>query len=306
MFLSSFRFYSVGIVAEDKAPDTHEIFAIPIELIPDISGMLEAVEEEVEVSGKDAKGMDYSVKVTSSNVIKAMWLPMGSSNRITSPDLKKGEKVIITQMADADKFYWTTLGKDDGLRRLETIVYGWSATEDPAEELDSETNMYTLEISTDGKHITLKTTKANEEPFAYEINLDLAVGSFTIKDDDDNYITLNSEDCVITAKNKFDSEITIDQATIQAFAEELIETNCNGEHISRAPKMQFGLDDAVQPSVLGDNMAKAMTSLIKQINASQVIGNLGAPTSAIQAVVAVVEPDLESGGASYSKVNTNQ
>lgn len=354
MFLSSFRFYSIGIVAEDKEADTHDIYVIPIEAIPDISGDLEAVEETTEVSGKGAGGGDYSVKITSSNVIQATWMPIGGSNRITSPDLKKGEKVIITQVADADRYYWTTLGKDDGLRRLETVVYAIGADPKPDATLDPDENMYTLEMSSDTKQITLRTTKANEEPFAYEIKLDLAVGTFELKDDDENFVLFNSQDCVMTAKNKFDTEVTMDQAVIRGYAEEdititsmgtfnghvegdvnlmcngnvtshveqdinatcngtltgyvktKVDLTCDGPFVARAPEMQFGEDGAVQPSVLGDNLATAMSSLIDQINASQVIGNLGAPTSPIQGVKPVEEPDLIDGGASYSTVNTNQ
>lgn len=80
----------------------------------------------------------------------------------------------------------------------------------------------------------------------------------------------------------------------------------NGPVNVSAPQINFGEESALEPSVLGDKLAAAMEMLIQQINASQVIGNLGAPTSAIQAVVPVKVPNLLSGGNAYSKKNRNQ
>lgn len=82
--------------------------------------------------------------------------------------------------------------------------------------------------------------------------------------------------------------------------------NCAGSVTVNSPKIDLGEASDLQPSVLGDNMAAAMEELITQINASQVIGNLGAPSSAIQAVNPVVVIDLLKNGNVYSEKNRNQ
>jgi phage baseplate assembly protein V len=107
-----------------------------------------------------------------------------------------------------------------------------------------------------------------------------------------------------------DTEITYDHENhkldISVPTEGQINIFVNGHCSVDAKTMDLGRPDALQKSVLGDNMAAAMVELIQKINSSQVIGNLGAPTSAIQAVTAVEVPNLVSGGNSYSEKNRNQ
>lgn len=323
MFLSKFRFFSIGIVAVDKAKESSEIVAIPIEMLPEITGEIADMLTTTELSGVRADDSEYTIKLKASKTIrKIQWLPIGNGNVITPPDVVLGEKVMIFQFGDTDRYFWTTMGNTHGLRRLETTVWGWAASNDPTADLDPDTNMYTLEISTDTKKILLRTTQANEEPFAYELSLDTEAGFFTVTDNEENSISLNSAERIIKAINSDGSHITIDKETILAYCKKLMDITCDGDVIgkvtktvdltvgesytARAPKMQFGEDDAVQPSTLGDNQAAAMADLIAQINASQVIGNLGAPTSAIQAVKPIIQAALIAGGDVYSKVNTNQ
>lgn len=73
-----------------------------------------------------------------------------------------------------------------------------------------------------------------------------------------------------------------------------------------AEKINLGKNAALQPSTLGNNLADALEQLILQINTSQVIGNLGAPSSPIQLVKMVEVVNLLRGGNAYSKKNRNQ
>lgn len=322
MIMSVFRFYSVGVAAEDKEKDSHELRILPIEILPDVTGELQSLVNTVEVSGKDASDVEYTVKIKASSTIKATWMPIGGGNQVTSPDVIRGEKIIIMQLGDTDKFYWCPLGNTNNLRRLETVVYAWAAEPDPEKELDLDTNMYRLEISTDMKLIRFTTSNANEEPYTYEFKLDTNEGNFTFTDNEGNLVYLDSKERIIKAINSDETEATIEKTNMYAYAKDLMEfkcdgevkgtvekkvdITCNGEYIARAPKMQFGKDDAVQPSVLGNNHATAHEDLELQINNSQVIGNLGIPTSTISAVKPVTVPNLNSGGNSYSTVNKNQ
>lgn len=321
MFSSKMRFFSIGYVAENKQLTTNDIVVVPVEALPLVDGDLRDTSDVLDVSGIDNENKTYTVEITVGSTISCQWLPMGS-NRVTAPDVRRGERVMIWQYADVDRYYWTPLGIDDDLRRLETTLFAFSATSDDSEELDPALNMYTLEVSTHGGHITLHTTQANGEPFEYTIQLNTKDGSFFITDNEDNTIILDSAERIIKAINADNTEVTIDKQTIFAFAEKLIEFKCNGKlkgyvkeraevdcdgpFIARAPTMQFGQDDAVESSVLGDTHAVGHAELEEQINNSQVIGNLGIPTSAIKAVRPVSVSTLKPGGSSYSKVNKNQ
>jgi len=82
-----------------------------------------------------------------------------------------------------------------------------------------------------------------------------------------------------------------------------------GATILRAPSIQLGEDDKVEPSVLGDKLASWINNeLVPWLNAHNHIGNLGFPTS--PAATGSVGPfeagTAEPEGDVYSKVNTNQ
>lgn len=305
MFASKLRFYSLGLVSTDKELGSHLIHVIPIEVVPFTTGPTSAVDSTQKVHGKLPNGSGYSVSLNMQNTIQATWMPMGS-NRITSPDVVRNEQVLIWQYGDTDVYYWSPLGRDDDLRLLETVVWGIAAREDDSEPLQPGVNMYTIEASSHGRHITLRTTSGNGEPYEYTVQINTGDGSIHIADNNDNIIQLISESGTIQAKNKEDTEVTIEEQDIVARALGVIDADARERVVMRSPKMQFGEDAAVEPSVLGDKMAAAMADLIQQINSSQVIGNKGIPTSAIQAVRPVEVPDLLKDGNVYSKVNTNQ
>lgn len=235
---------SIGIVAENKARDSHEVAVAPIELFPGLDGEIIDAVTSREVSGTDKTGTKYTVTLETSPAVIATWLPLTGSNRVSSPDVRRGEQVVLYQYADHDRYYWTTLGIHDDLRRLETVLYAFSATSDETEALDPLTNMYIMEVSTHDQHITLHTTQANGEPFEYTLKLDTAAGSFTLTDQDENKIVLNSAERVIQAINSDLSEIKIDKTKIYAYAKEDITAKSDGTMTAQSKKDMTAKTDA--------------------------------------------------------------
>lgn len=188
---SKLRFYSVGIVAQNKTLNSRVIQVTPTEETPFIDGEVTATQTTNTTTGTDASGATYTASANSSAAIQATWLQFGASNRITAPDVRRGEKVMIFQYADADKYYWTEMLHGQPLRRLETVIYSFSASRVEDDPVDA-TTQYFLEVSTHTKQITLHTCKADGEPFGYDIQLDTKVGKLLITDDTGNYIHLNS------------------------------------------------------------------------------------------------------------------
>lgn len=345
MFLSSFRFYSIGLVAEDKAKDSHTVPVVPMEILPDITGEIADLIDSTEMSGVDASEKTYTITLKTSATISANWLPLGNGNRITPPDLIKGEKVMIFQMADTDRFYWTTLGNTHDYRRLETVVWAFSATADHAEELDPATNMYTFEVSTDTKKIILNTTQANGEPFRYTITLDTETGKLSILDkendeSDSNEISLNSAERIIKLYNTDGTFIELNKESILGYCKTMIDIKTDGDakvhveknldctvngdittkvkgnltadveghYAAKAPTMDFGEDADLEPSLLGDKTAANWVKAEAFINSMQAIGNLGIPTSMLSAGPPgpLSIAGLQPGGDSYSTKNKNQ
>lgn len=215
--LSAFRFYSIGIVAANKKLSSDTIEVTPIEHFSFVDGEITDNKEELEEESKNYTDENWKVKLDTTPSIMARWLPMANTNRLTSPDVRRGEVVLIYQFGDADEYWWMDFLTDDKktrkTRRLETVIFGVS--NNPKENTpDGVDSMYTMEISTHRQIIHVRTTKSNEEPFAYDIQLNTKDGRLVIKDDDENYIFLDSAERRIKLHNKDTSYIDIDKKDI--------------------------------------------------------------------------------------------
>ena len=193
------RVISLGVVAENKELNTSLIQVHPTEILNLLDGELtEAVVNDI-TSGVNEDGTPYEVTVTLGVTLEAEWF--GETNRITAPDVRRGEQVWIWQAKHSDKYYWTTIGRDDSLRRLETVIYRWSAFPDiPDEEIDAD-NSYYCEISTHNNLVTFRTSQRNGEYTRYTFQFNTGDGIVTLSDDLGNIITLDSAETHIKALN---------------------------------------------------------------------------------------------------------
>lgn len=234
--LSKFRLISLGEVQENKALNSDVIEVLLKEITPSQSGEIKSNPKELEAKGQDASGEHYTTKtVTNSGIHNCVWLPHGS-NRLTAPDVRRGEEVEVYQFADDDSvYYWVPSGMTDHLRRLETVVYGFNANPNP-DTSDTPTNgkveqrqppkysdYYTFEISTHTKQITLRTVQLNGEKTSFIVQFNTGDGSFNLVDGEGNVISLDSLESIFTLRNSRGSELVIDKNEIRVSAADLIE-----------------------------------------------------------------------------------
>lgn len=210
MQISKFNIYSIGYAAENKLLSSKALEVFPVEVLPYVDGEVIHEPIEIEDSGTDYYGEKYSIKIKTSMSISCTWLPHGT-NRQTAPDVRRGERVIIYRYADTDKYYWGTMGLDDHLRRLETVVYAWSNVREGTVEALTPDNSYYVEVSTHNKHITIQTNKSDNEPFAFTIQVDTKEGNLVFSDDDGNFIQMDSKERRVELQNKDGSEFIIDK-----------------------------------------------------------------------------------------------
>lgn len=220
--VSKLSIYSLGLVAANKPLDTRVIDVTPIEDTSMIDGDINSGATDYKAESKDSDGSVYKAEVKTALTISATWLPMGTSNRMTAPDVRRGELVAIYRFADTDEYWWTTLKDDLHLRKLETVIYAFSGTKDESAKPNSE-NTYFLEISTHKKLVHFHTSKANGEPFIYDIQINTEEGFIKIQDDDGQFIILDSKERRIIAQNKDKSKVDIDKRNIFIDAPDLIE-----------------------------------------------------------------------------------
>jgi len=222
METSLYRPIAIGIAAENKALRGHKLKITPTEMLPFLDGEIKEDPTPLNYKGTDADGQAYEGQVFTDNIIEATWLPEGS-NRVTSPNVRRNERVIVYQFANAPTYYWRVQGLDDHLRRLETVVFGISATIDEGTTALTPENSYYFEMSSHTKKVTLSTCIANGELFAYLVQLDPGIGLIKIEDNVGNLLHFNSTDTLIHIKNKDGTEIYLDKLTLKVVAPDSID-----------------------------------------------------------------------------------
>lgn len=220
METSIIRPMSIGIVAENKPLDSKLIDVLPIETLNLMDGELHAETTELKSSGLKEDGTTYTVSVEMGATLEAEWL--GETNRATSPDVRRGEQVMIYRTGDSDKYYWRSMGRDDDLRRLETIIYRVSGLPDNVDEEITDENSYYLEVSTHEKTITIRTSQRNDEHCIYTMQFDPGNGQFTVDDDLGNFIQIDTAKTTIHVVNADGSLMEINKKKIHINADESI------------------------------------------------------------------------------------
>ena len=221
---SKLRFYSIGIVAANKPLGSHDVEVTPVEELPMLNGELSAHAAPYSAKAVDAQGQAYSASVSSQVSVKASWLRMGSANRLSSPDVRRGEAVMLYQFGDADKYYWVVLKDDSRLRKLETVIWAISATPDEGKDTNASTSYY-VEMSSHTGVVHLHTSTANGEPFAYDMQLNTKDGAFTLTDDAGNFIRLDSAAGRLELRNSAGSHYDMDKGNLTLTMPENITMN---------------------------------------------------------------------------------
>lgn len=211
--LSQLQRYSIGIVAKNKPTDSKIVEVYPQEVLPMTDGEITDNIDVYEAKAKNQQGQQYQVELSATNTIQATWLPLGTSNRITAPDVRRGEQVQIYRFGTVDKFYWSTLTEDLSLRKLETVVYAFSATKKEDVEM-TEDNTYFFEISSHTQTIRLHTSQDNGEVVGFDIQLDMSEGTFLLQDTKDNVFSLESLEKRFLMTNSAGTKVEIDNQDI--------------------------------------------------------------------------------------------
>lgn len=211
--MSELKSFSIGKVAANKKLGSDLIEVTPIEQLPMISGEITDSVSDYTTKSEDANGGAYTENVANTLTITAKWLPSNNTNRKTAPDVRRGETVQILQFADADKYYWMTLHDWSELRRLETVIYAFSAN--PSEsDANSNQNMYYFEVSTHKGIIHIHTSAANKEFTELDIQLNATEGFIQFQDGIGNKFYLDAKNNSMNYTNVDGSHIDVSKKDI--------------------------------------------------------------------------------------------
>lgn len=219
--LSKFRAYSLGVVAENKALNSEVIEVTPIEDFTMLDGEITADTTQTTSSGQDASGQSYTTSVKTSNAIQARWIKTGAGNRMTAPDVRRGAVVMIYQYGDSDSYWWMTHKDDMHLRKLETVIWGFSGTKDEGATND-HSNMYYLEISTHTGLVTFHTSSANGEFCEYDVQINTKDGNVQIADNKGNFFKLDTAAHQLRLENTDGSYLDITKQVMTGFTKDRI------------------------------------------------------------------------------------
>ena len=214
----------IGTVAADKNDGSRFIWVFPNAQLPYHEGAITHDVVDINKKGLDHEGNQYSATIQRSGSIKAEWLKSG--NRLTSPNIRKGESVKLFAAADTDTYYWEELGRTGTLRRAEKITYAFNAD---SEELTKDKpvtgdNHYSLTIDGQSGTVTFNTTRANGEKASYTIQINGKDGQLSISDHNPipNIIQIDSTTDTITASNGKGSFISLAKDIITLHAKKQI------------------------------------------------------------------------------------
>jgi hypothetical protein len=206
---SQLRQISIGYVAENKLRTSPEVEISLVELTPFQNGEVVSGYLLESVSGYSPDGSAQTFSIKTSNTVMATWLGDGT-NRVTAPDVRRGERVGVFQLGSNDKFYWNVINiPGETTRKKETVVELFNNSTDEKDNTQSESNSWIKEFSTHDKRITIKTNKSDNEKFAYTMQLDVAKANVVVADDVGNYIQLNSEDQTIELETAAGASIVL-------------------------------------------------------------------------------------------------
>jgi len=191
--MSELKLYSLGIVIEDKPVGSDFVMVSPVEVLNiQQSGLIKEQKTTFEGTHKKADGTGFATEMKARNYLKAKWLPLGHSNRLTAPDLVKNETILLFKFGDVDEYYWTTIFREVELRRQETVLYGFGNIKSGISAFDKSTS-YWLEVDTKNKTVKFHTAMNDGEYTEYDIIIDTKAGKFTLKDKKGNTFMLDSK-----------------------------------------------------------------------------------------------------------------
>lgn len=189
----------------------------PTEWLPMHDGEMVTNAKKMEATTRDVDGNESKSSIITDQVIEATWYP-GRSNRLTAPNVRRGEQVEIWAAADSDKYFWRESGTDDHLRKKETIIIGISNTDDEDDTELRPDNMYWIEMSTHSQIISVSTSQSAGEAYQHELFIDAGKSTFTYTDDIGNMIHANSRENLIHLENADGTYVKLTKKDIDGYA----------------------------------------------------------------------------------------
>lgn len=190
---SLWRPWSIGIVTKDKPFGTDIISVTAIERMPEQIGDLANDSTVFEGAVTSPLGGTDAQSVTGSANVTAHWVPNGMDHLFTSPMVRANETVQLWKYADQPRVYWSTIFREPSIRRVERFILAAGNLSTPMSgslDLDS---IYSIDVDTVDKKITIKTSLSDGEKFSYQVQLNPGESWAGLQDNVGRKVILDSE-----------------------------------------------------------------------------------------------------------------
>lgn len=185
------RFYSLGIVVDDKVEGSDVIIVTPIEDFTMELGELSSTDRKKEATMANSSGVKKTANIEGGSTVEATWVPLSDPNRDNSPDVYRSETVMLYKYADTQDYYWSTFFREPGLRGRERVRTALS-NKDAGGESYTPDSSYWVEIDTKYKHLKIHTSDNDGEPTTYDLTINTKEGTVLLEDKLGNRILLES------------------------------------------------------------------------------------------------------------------
>lgn len=227
--------FSLGYVTVNKERNSRKVQCLPVESASATNGEVTHNPVENILKGTDKDGNAYEVKGTQTRDLECEWMPT-EDNRATPPDMRRGELVEIYRVGNTSQYYWRCMGFRNNLRTLEHAVWLFAASPDAGGAGGTFEKCYSLTFSPIDGHITIKTTKANSEPFAYTFQINTKEGLAGLTDDVGNYWEVNSKESRVKLQNVDKSMVSVEKQWIDLKADKYIKLTVAGTSVELTPQ----------------------------------------------------------------------
>ena len=224
---SNYKSVIQGIAMSDIKKDSIELEVFPTEIIPGaVSGGFTSATTTSHFTTMDESGKKRTGKVNTTNKIIAEWK---SFNGESKPNyVRKGQQVVLFQIGDTDKWYWSFKARDPEMGTTDHRVhYVPARKQEHTGKLPNDEDSYVQGIDTEKGMVTLlKSSKKLGEPVAVHHYVDTQNGLYVITDDKGVTITKEQGQGNVRTQTKsvmqFSNAVTIDfkNDTIQILTHE--------------------------------------------------------------------------------------
>lgn len=207
-FESGWKVYSLATAAENKEIGNPICEVNLTELNNFYDKEISSKGERESFDYVDGQGNKQSGTRTTSQSVPAVWRP-SEDNRITPPDVRRGEELIIWKYGDTDQLFWQPRNIDRHRRKLETVTHAYSGTTNEDDDTVTADNHYITEVSTHKGHVIISTSSANGEECKWNFQIRGRDGVFLIGNDNNDEFLIDKVNGTIRVINSFDSVVEL-------------------------------------------------------------------------------------------------